>query len=514
MFTDYQIVQIEEHGITLQSAQNQVELFKKGAPFLNLYRPATPGDGILVFSLDQLSQLADLFEKRAENLSIAKFVPASGAATRMFKDLFEYLDENETKSVSEKFFTKLHEFPFFELLLKQQNISTSNFDANQLSNEQKHTIIKQLLTEKGLNYGNLPKGLLLFHRYGDECRTAFEEHLVEGSGYASSNKEVNLYLTVSPEHMMNFIVLFDEVKLKYEQQFGVRYKLSCSMQKAATDTLAVNTDNEPFEDEGQLIFRPGGHGALLENLNEITEDIIFIKNIDNVAPDALKPASYLYKKALAGLLIKTRDRIFEILQELEDKTPTHSRLQELTNEVCSKFQICYPGKTETDNDEILADFLWQMLYRPIRVCGMVRNVGEPGGGPFWAADKNGNASLQIVETSQVDPKDEKQQQILKSATHFNPVDLVCAVKDFHGRKFDLTKYKDPNAFFISRKSKNGRELKALELPGLWNGAMSDWITLFVEVPAITFNPVKTVFDLLRPEHQANSKQETLSNCDC
>jgi hypothetical protein len=514
MFTDYQIVQIEEHGITLQSAQNQVELFKKGAPYLKLYRPATIGDGIMAFSTSELSDLANLFEKRVEYLSIAKFVPASGAATRMFKDLYEYLDDVETKTVSEKFFAKLSEFPFFELLLKQNNITTKDFDPAKLTHDQQILIVKQLLTEKGLNYGNLPKGLLLFHRYGnEECRTAFEEHLVEGAGYAACNKSVNLYLTVSPEHMMNFIVLFDEVKLNYEQRFGVKYKLSCSMQKAATDTIAVNTDNEPFEDEGQLIFRPGGHGALLENLNEILEDIIFIKNIDNVAPDALKPASYLYKKALAGLLLKTRDRVFEILRELEEGTPSHKRLQELTEEVCNKFQICYP-EAEAENEDTLADFLWKMLYRPIRVCGMVRNAGEPGGGPFWAAGKEGQASLQIVETSQVDPKDEKQQQILKSTTHFNPVDLVCAVKDLHGRKFDLTKYRDTNAFFISRKSKNGRELKALELPGLWNGSMSDWITLFVEVPAITFNPVKTVFDLLRAEHQANSKQENLSNCDC
>jgi hypothetical protein len=512
MLTDYQIVEVEDHGISLQNALAQLDLFRKGAPYLKLYRSATQGDGIQTYSLAELSKLATYYEQLSNNLNITKFVPASGAASRMFKDLFEYLEESK-ELVADKFFGQLSSFPFYDQLLKLYNSET--FDYKHKSEEERKKIISLLLKEKGLNYGNLPKGLLLFHRYADEIRTAFEEHLVEGAGYATTNGKVNLHLTVSPEHMQLFANLFEEVKPDYERKYGVKYELSFSTQKAATDTIAATADNEPFEDRGHLIFRPGGHGALLENLNDINADIVFIKNIDNVAPDAMKPTSFLYKKALAGLLLEIRDRIFEILHELENGTPTKARLQELADEVCKRFQLCISNEA-FEKEDVLADFLWKQLYRPIRVCGMVRNDGEPGGGPFWANGKNGEVTLQIVESSQINPNDAEQQRILKSSTHFNPVDLVCSVKDLHGRKFDLTKYRDPNAVFISIKSKNGRELKALELPGLWNGAMSDWITIFVEVPKSTFTPVKTVFDLLRPEHQTTTqKSDALeTTCEC
>lgn len=512
MLTDYQIVEVEDHGISLQNALAQLDLFRKGAPYLKLYRPATQGDGIQTYSLAELSKLATYYEQLSNNLHIMKFVPASGAASRMFKDLFEYLEESK-ELIADKFFGQLSSFPFYDQLLKLYN--SEDFDYKHKSEEERKKIVSLLLKEKGLNYGNLPKGLLLFHRYADEIRTAFEEHLVEGAGYATANGKVNLHLTVSPEHMQLFSNLFEEVKPYYERKYGVKYELSFSTQKAATDTIAATANNEPFEDHGHLIFRPGGHGALLENLNDINADIVFIKNIDNVAPDAMKPTSFLYKKALAGLLLEIRTRIFEILHELENGTPTKARLQELADEVCTRFQLCISNEA-FDKEDALADFLWKQLYRPIRVCGMVRNDGEPGGGPFWANGKEGDVTLQIVESSQIDPNDAEQQRILKSSTHFNPVDLVCSVKDLHGRKFDLTKYRDPNAVFISIKSKNGRELKALELPGLWNGAMSDWITIFVEVPKSTFTPVKTVFDLLRPEHQTTTKTSNTfeTTCEC
>lgn len=511
MLTDYQIVEVEDHGISLQNAMAQLELFRKGAPYLKLYRSATQGDGIQVYSLSELSRLASVYEQHASELQITKFVPASGAASRMFKDLFEYLEDGK-ESVSEKFFSQLSSFPFYEQLLKTNGLES--FDYKNKSVEERKAFISLLLSDKGLNYGNLPKGMLLFHTYEEGVRTAFEEHLVEGAGYAATNGNVNLHLTVSPEHMRHFTILFEEVKAEYERQFGVRYQLSFSTQKASTDTIAASSTNEPFEENGHLIFRPGGHGALLENLNDIQSDIIFIKNIDNVAPDAAKPTSFLYKKALAGLLLELRERVFEILHEIEG-SPSKARLQELADEVCTRFKLCIADDV-FDKEDALADFLWKQLYRPIRVCGMVRNDGEPGGGPFWAQGKEGEISLQIVESSQIDPTDDEQQRIVKSSTHFNPVDLVCSVKDFHGRKFDLTKYRDSNAVFISSKSKNGRELKALELPGLWNGAMSDWITFFVEVPKTTFTPVKTVFDLLRPEHQSTASKngELGMNCDC
>jgi len=512
MLKDYQIVEVEDHGISLQNAMAQLELFRKGAPFLKLYRSATQGDGINVFSLAELSRLSSYYELNMNKLQVTKFVPASGAASRMFKDLFEYLEDSKT-TTADHFFGHFASFPFYKDLLKKYGVDS--FDYQEKTDDERKKMISLLLNETGLNYGNLPKGMLLFHRYEEEIRTAFEEHLVEGAGYAASNGNVNLHLTISPEHTRHFATLFDNVKADYERRFGVKYNLSFSTQKASTDTIAATANNEPFEDEGHLIFRPGGHGALLENLNDIQSDIIFIKNIDNVAPDTAKPIAYLYKKALAGLLLELRERVFEILNELEKGTPTKARLQELAEEVCQRFQFCISDNA-FEKEEVLADFLWKQLYRPMRVCGMVRNEGEPGGGPFWAQGKNGDVTLQIVESSQIDPLDSEQQHILKSSTHFNPVDLVCSVKDLHGRKFDLTKYRDPNAVFISSKSKNGRELKALELPGLWNGAMSDWITLFVEVPKATFTPVKTVFDLLRPEHQcpATKNGELGMNCEC
>jgi hypothetical protein len=498
MFTDYEIGQIEEHGLSLEQAQWQMDMFAKGTPYLKLYRPATCGDGIIKLIDDRIKQLENKYIQSQDKYAITKFVPASGAATRMFKDLFEYLDGKLPEEKINVFFEKITQFAFFENLLKVTSCNINNI--NHLSSEEKKQIVKALLEPDGLNYGNLPKGLLLFHLNEDKVRTPFEEHLAEGAGYCTHNKEVNLHLTVSPEHLMAFNEHFNAVKSHYEQLFNVTYKVTFSMQKRTTDTIAADENNKPFEDKGRMIFRPGGHGALLENLNETSGDIIFIKNIDNVVPDNFKASSILYKRALAGLLIETKEKVNQMLNELDAANLSLDRLNEMADEVCKLFNVCIDNNLR-NNSEQLADFLWKKLYRPIRVCGMVKNEGEAGGGPFWAAGKEGDVSLQIVESSQIDLNDAQQAQIAKSATHFNPVDIICSTNDFRGRKFDLLRYRDPKAVFISSKSKNGRKLQALELPGLWNGSMSDWITLFVEVPISTFSPVKTVLDLLRNEHQ-------------
>jgi hypothetical protein len=358
--------------------------------------------------------------------------------------------------------------------------------------------LKALLDEDGLNYGSLPKGLLLFHCYAESPRTAIEEHLVEAAMYAKDKSgNARLHFTVSPEHKLLFESLIQSVKSKYEERFGVIFDISFSEQKKSTDTLAVDENNEPFRNnDGSMLLRPGGHGALIENLGEQKADIVFIKNIDNVVPDAYKIDTIKYKKALAGILLEIQEKIFNFLKMLEDNP---------NDEVCTRIQyfyekeLCYIFPKDWEGDKVT--YLKEKLHRPIRVCGMVKNEGEPGGGPFIAVNPDGSASLQILESSQLDMDDLTTKNHVIHSTHFNPVDLVCSYVDANGEYFDLKKYRDPATGFISIKSKDGRELKAQELPGLWNGAMSDWNTVFVEVPLSTFNPVKTVNDLLRHEHQ-------------
>jgi hypothetical protein len=359
-----------------------------------------------------------------------------------------------------------------------------------------------LLEDKWLGYGRLPKGLLRFHQYPDDARTAMEEHLVEGALYARNDAgQVNLHLTVSEEHLPLFEKLVSETCPRYEQKYNVRYSVSFSTQNPRTDTIAVDMNNAPFRlEDGSLMFRPGGHGALIDNLNQIDADIVFVKNIDNVSPDHLKEETVMYKKALAGILVEMQEKIAGYLQLIERGDYSHQQVEELIyflqNELCTK-----NPETKLLEDAELILYIKRKLLRPLRVCGMVLNDGEPGGGPFFAVNPDGTFSLQIVEQSQLDKNNPKIQAMYTSGTHFNPVDLVCALKRPDGTKYHLPDYVDKNTGFISKKSKDGSELKALELPGLWNGAMSDWNTVFVEVPIETFNPVKTVNDLLRPQHQ-------------
>jgi hypothetical protein len=495
MLTNKQLKQIEDAGIDEQQIASQLKAFKEGFLYANLERPATVGDGIIQASDQEIEKWTVLYDEYAKSASIVKFVPASGAATRMFKGLFEYLENAENNPDAESTINNLKKFAFYNLLkdkLSKEGINVSEAD--------KSVIIRKIIDPSGLNFSNLPKGLLQFHSYPDGPRTAVEEHVVEGLLYANSKGQANLHFTISPEHEKLLVAEFEAIKKKYETLQKVKLDISYSFQKKSTDTIAVTLNNELVTDSnGNLVFRPGGHGALLENLNDIDADIIFIKNIDNVVPDYLKPLTTKYKKALAGLLVQIKQQIGDILGYLEwSDSYTENKKHDIADFINKYLGIKIP--VELDNT-IFAGYIKSKIDKPIRICGMVKNSGEPGGGPFWALNRKGEPALQIIESSQVDPKDQKQQEILNSATHFNPVDLVCFTKDFNGHKFNLLKYRDPNSGFISYKTIEGKKIKAQELPGLWNGSMAQWITLFVEVPLETFNPVKTIADLLRKEHQ-------------
>lgn len=435
---------------------------------------------------------------------VVKFVPASGAASRMFKNLFEFLgadyDVPETK-FEKTFFEQIEKFAFYnDLNAACEKAFEKNIPALMAEGDYK-AVVAALLEAAGLNYGALPKGLLKFHRYEDGSRTPLEEHLVEGALYAANkNGKVNVHFTVSPEHRRLFENLVADKAAVYAKKYGVDYNVTFSEQKPCTDTVAADMNNQPFRDNGKLLFRPGGHGALIENLNDLDADIIFIKNIDNVVPDKLKGDTVLYKKLIAGVLVALQQKAFAYLELLDSGRYTHEQVLEILQFLQKKL-FCKNPETKNLEDAELVLYLKEKLNRPMRVCGMVKNVGEPGGGPFLAYNSDGTISLQILESSQIDMDDPEKKEMFEKGTHFNPVDLVCAVRDYKGHKFDLVNFVDKATGFISYKSKNGKDLKALELPGLWNGAMSDWNTVFVEVSLSTFNPVKTVNDLLREQHQ-------------
>lgn len=508
MFTEKDIQQIKTRGNHLTTVEKQVENFRRGFPYLELIDAASDGNGIIRLSEAETQKMAALYdEKLKSGLKPLKFIPASGAASRMFKALYEALDacraagnSNEAlaqNAAARQFLANKEKFAFYSDLKSKLDKRDNETNCS--------TWIDLLLNESGLNYGALPKGLLKFHRYGEKSRTPFEEHLVEGAFYAKdSNGVVKLHFTVSPEHQQGFENLVGEVKKFYEAEFGVQLDITFSQQKPSTDTIAVDSQNEPFrEKDGSLVFRPGGHGALIENLNDLDADIIFIKNIDNVVPDRLKKPTVDYKKAIAGVLLKNLEQLYFFQKELNEKHPAaldHAFLASAAAFIENTLNTKPAENQYYTEKEELYHYLKEKYNRPLRVCGMVKNEGEPGGGPFWAKNSDGTVSLQVVESSQIDPKSVQQQTLAKHATHFNPVDLVCAVKNYKGEKYILTDFTDPATGFISVKSKDGKELKAQELPGLWNGAMSNWNTLFVEVPIETFNPVKTVNDLLREQH--------------
>jgi len=479
MFTKEDFVQMEEHGLTPAALETQLKNFREGFPFLPVTRAASCGDGIRVLDAAGIEQAAARYDRAKESLRVVKFVPASGAATRMFKDLFEFVREGRRTAVVGELLANRRRFAFWPELR-----TIVGDDADELRT------VENIVAE-GLRYGETPKGLVSFHRYGDEVRKAVEEHLVEGAQYAAAGGEVKIHFTVSPEHLTRFEALLAEKIPGYESRFGVKYRISFSVQDPSTDTLAVNPDCTPFRRaDGRLLFRPAGHGALIGNLGKIDADIVFVKNIDNVTTDARRGDTVLYKKALAGVLLALQERIFEYLMALEvpgaELEPIAAFIE---NELCVKLPKDYGTA-----------LLRQVLDRPIRVCGMVRNEGEPGGAAPPAAGCGRAPGRGRRRSNQIAPE---KRELMRLATHFNPVDLVCSFRTSKGGRFDLQEFVDPATGFISRKSDGGRELLAQELPGLWNGAMARWNTVFVEVPITTFSPVKVVTDLLRPEHQGD-----------
>lgn len=510
MWSEKDINQLKEKGISIEQVEAQIDTFELGFNFMDIKKPAIVSDGLVRLGKNELDLMIRKFNSDYQKKEILKFVPASGAASRMFKALYEFATaENKKELLNDDdfnsagyFFKNLTDFAFFKELKSYESLKDIDFN-NPLNENEARLVVDVLLGTDGMNYGNLPKGLLKFHNYSTGPRTAVQEHMVEAALYAASGDLANLHFTVSPEHLDGFKEHIEQAKPALEAQYEMGFSINYSIQKPSTDTIAVDMSNKPFRNgEDAILFRPGGHGALIENLNELDADLIFVKNIDNVVPDKIKQATVDFKKGLAGLLLEYQYIIFTYLEKLNSASPIYrDYINEIADFVERKLCVAPPPDYLTYPDVKRIEYLKGKLDRPIRVCGMVKNEGEPGGGPFWATNADGSSSLQIVEGSQIDMNDPEKLEILNKSTHFNPVDLVCAVRDYQGKKYDLKKYIDPATGFISQKSKDGRKLKALELPGLWNGAMSDWTTIFVEVDIITFNPVKTVNDLLRPQHQ-------------
>jgi len=508
-FSESDLELLKDKGISIDKVRDQIETFREGIPFVNLEKAGVVGDGILKFSSNEEQELISVFDEAKKGLSLLKFVPASGAASRMFKALFNFLeaydpsqetidsyfdrtDDKDLKSFSEN----LTALPFYELVQARLTEKSNS------KGEEVHLFVKELLAENTMNYGFYPKGLLPFHKYHNHAATPFEEHLKEGAQYAKTGKTAKLHFTISEQHFEMFSTEFGNVNDRIKSETETTYEIEYSYQKSATDTIAVDMQNKPFRNlDGSLLFRPGGHGALIENLNEQDADIIFIKNIDNVVvPENLKAVTDS-KKTLAGVLVQVQQKAFIYAKLLEGRLIEDDQRKEIKSFLEKQLNVRFSNQFETYSDEQQVKILVDKINRPIRICGMVKNEGEPGGGPFWIKDKNGNSSLQIIESAQIDATDDNQMAIVAKATHFNPVDLVCGIRNYKGEKYDLLRFVDHKQGFITDKTKDGKDLKALELPGLWNGGMAFWNTLFVEVPLVTFNPVKTVNDLLKPSHQ-------------
>jgi len=508
-----------EEGLPLSVDRiiEQVEIFEKGIPFLKLLKPCKIGDGVKVISKAEQESYTNEYLSALDEGRVIKFVPASGAATRMFKKQlsamvrYENPDIQKIKKLSENgdedckatldFIQNINRFAFYNELRKNVEKSGKKID-DLLTSENVSHIIRFVTEDNGLNYAILPKGCILFHFYPEGSRTAFEEHLVEAMNYATvKDKVVKVHFTISPEHHTEINKLFDSLIKKYSDM-GCKFDVGFSFQSPSTDTVSVNLDNRLFRDEkGKIVFRPGGHGALLKNLNDLNADIVSIKNIDNIVPDHLKVETYNYKKILGGYLISLQKKVFDFLQKLEKEMITESIITEIMELVKNDIEMDLSKFLKTKTLSEKKNYLFNFLNRPLRVCGMVKKENHPGGGPFWVKGENGEITKQVVETAQVNLSDYNQLKILEEATHFSPVDFICGLKDYKGNHFDLEKFSNPDTGLITTKSKDGKELKALELPGLWNGGMYYWLTVFVEVPKITFNPVKEINDLLKPEHQ-------------
>ncbi|MFD2725050.1 DUF4301 family protein [Hyunsoonleella rubra] len=516
MFSDKDIQQIQNKGITIDQVNAQISRLKDGMSFSDLVSAATIDKGIERYDADGTEEMIALYEAKQQELSIVKFVPASGAATRMFKFLFQFLnafDPNKTtlKNYIESnndgliatFSENLENFPFYNEVVGQIKNTYPKYDEFS-EGERLALFVRTMLDENGLNYSFLPKGLLPFHRYSDKTVTAFQEHLFESTLYASSKEKANLHFTVSEKHHPFFAKELDEVKPFLENKTSTKFNVSYSYQNEATETVALTLKDQVFRNEdGSILFRPAGHGALLENLNVLDYDLIFIKNIDNIVVADKNIEVSNYKKLLAGVLLEAQQKVFSFLRQLDEGGLTEADYKLMAVFLRYRLNTIIPVDFDAYDEEKKTAYLKERFDRPMRVCGMVKNQGEPGGGPFWVKDKHGKISLQIVEFAQINFGKQNQQEIVYKATHFNPTDLVCGVRNYKGEKYDLSKYVDPEAAFITTKTRNGVDIQALELPGLWNGSMAYWNSIFVEVPVETFNPVKTVNDLLKPVHQVS-----------
>lgn len=496
---------LQKKGKTEEQLKEELRMLAEGFPYLRIEAPATPGHGIFVLDDKMESQAIDIWNEFLNSgADVMKMVPASGAASRMFKDLFSFINSKEEKPSNDfmkKFFNEIENFAFFNKLNETCIRLYGKSIATLVEEKRYKDVVKALIEKEGLNYGQLPKALLNFHKVYGGARTAIEEHLSEGAQYASGKDgKVKVHFTVSEDHIPLVNEKFEESKGRLEHEYGVKYDLSTSIQKPSTDTVAANLDGSPYKEKESLFFRPGGHGALIQNLNDLDADVIFIKNIDNVVSDAKRQDTVKYKKIIGGVLVGVKQKADRYCKLLSKGTPDDAMLQEMEDFLHKVLCITHDNLSEKTSQE-KAEFLYSKFNRPFRVCGMVKNEGEPGGGPFLAYNPDGTVSPQILESTQIDPNNKDTQKMMKEATHFNPVDLVVSTKSWNGKKFNLPEYVDKATGFISIKSREGVDIKALELPGLWNGAMSDWNTLLVEVPLSTFNPVKTVNDLLRDAHQ-------------
>jgi hypothetical protein len=513
-FNDQDLADLEARGISVEEVEHQLSQYRNPPRYSDIVRPCTAGDGILRFEEGDIARLISAHDGAQAAGRVSRFVPASGAATRMFRDLFPYLAEEgptgstEPDDALQEFLDGLPRFAFYQEL--KEVLELDGLDLDDLAaRREAPAILKALMTEEGMGYADLPKGLLLFHRCGQESRTAFEEHVIETVLVTrDDHRNCRMHFTVSAEHLTSFTSHFRDVGLKYMEKFDAVFDMACSMQKESTDVLAVDEQNRPFRLEGeQLLFRPGGHGALIENLADLEADIVFIKNIDNVQTDSARDEVVRWKKALGGFLVELQNDVFDLQTRLErlacgsGADDADLVLAETDRFLRERLNIVLPDNLLPEGRIERAKFFLSRLDRPVRVCGVVPNTGEPGGGPFWVQGRDGIVNLQIVETAQIDPESDQQQGYLASSTHFNPVDLVCGVRNRDGEPYELARYVDQNSGLITKKSSGGKPLKALERPGLWNGAMAGWNTVFVEVPLVTFSPVKTVNDLLRPEHQ-------------
>ncbi|KOS06627.1 ATPase [Flavobacterium akiainvivens] len=515
-FTIPDFVSIYTRGVSFENIEAQINIFKTGISKINLERPAAIGDGITVLSKEDAERNAAYFDGKKDNFKLKKFVPASGAATRMFKFLHDFLAEynpeketingyiNQKKDNSlQVFFLGLEKFPFYKSISEVSNkniIYPSADNENVREDARNYSFVKTMMDTAYFDYANKPKGILPFHQYGDFAATPVYEHLRESVAYADSKGQTHVHFTISEDHLNGFLDAINEARTKVEAESGVKINFNFTYQHKETDTLAVDLENRPYRENGKLLFRPGGHGALIENLNRLDADVVFVKNIDNVRHTKMETLT-LYKKALAGILVHLQEKVFNYLRQIEARSLTEEELSAIVNFAQTELSLDLSPDFEKFTIENKFLYLEENLNRPIRVCGMVKNEGEPGGGPFWVKGQRGRVSLQIVESSQVDTENKIQTHVFSQSTHFNPVDLVCGLKDYKGNKFNLTEFVDTNTGFIVQKNRMGKEVKSYELPGLWNGAMAGWMTVFVEVPLKTFNPVKTVNDLLKPGHQ-------------